>query len=172
MNVILIRHGKTEGNINNRYIGITDEPLCDIGINEIKKNTYPEADIIISSPMLRCIQTSEFIYGKVDHIEDDLKECDFGEFENKSYEELKDNVFYQRWIDSGGKMAFPRGEGRKEFSKRCLNAFEKTIRKFDSCKTIAFVVHGGTIMAIAEKYLGGDFYDYQLKNGEYMILSL
>ena len=32
MKVILIRHGATMGNQEKRYIGITDEALCDTGI--------------------------------------------------------------------------------------------------------------------------------------------
>ena len=44
--------------------------------------------------MLRCRQTAEIIYGKTDYIENDLRECDFGEFENKCFEELKDNPDY------------------------------------------------------------------------------
>ncbi|MDR4022422.1 MAG: phosphoglycerate mutase family protein, partial [Eubacteriales bacterium] len=39
MKIILIRHGKTAGNIKGRYIGKTDEPLCEEGINEIRENT-------------------------------------------------------------------------------------------------------------------------------------
>ena len=65
MKIILIRHGKTAGNIKGRYIGKTDEPLCEEGINEIRENTYPKADFVISSPMLRCRQTAEIIYGRI-----------------------------------------------------------------------------------------------------------
>ncbi len=172
MKIILIRHGKTEGNIKGRYIGKTDEPLCEEGINEIRKNTYPKADFVISSPMLRCRQTAEIIYGKIDYIENDLRECDFGEFENKCFEELKDNPDYLKWMESGGTISFPGGESREVFSKRCVEAFERLIFKYSDLNTIAFVVHGGTVMAAAQKYLGGDFYDCQLKNGEYMLLSL
>ena len=35
MKLIFIRHGKTAGNLERRYIGRTDEPLCDEGIAEI-----------------------------------------------------------------------------------------------------------------------------------------
>ena len=35
----------------------------------------------------------------------------------------------------------------------------------DAC----FVVHGGTIMAILSQIAGGDFYDYQVENGECII---
>ena len=37
MKIAFIRHGKTEGNIQRRYIGSTDMPLCQIGIKEIQK---------------------------------------------------------------------------------------------------------------------------------------
>ena len=47
MKIILIRHGKTEGNIKNRYIGRTDEPLCGEGLDEIRKNKYPPADFVV-----------------------------------------------------------------------------------------------------------------------------
>ena len=48
MKVILIRHGATLGNQKKRYIGITDEALCDTGIEKLLKNVhkdiYPAAD--------------------------------------------------------------------------------------------------------------------------------
>ena len=68
MEIILIRHGKTKGNLEKRYIGITDEPLTDEGAHELRQIKYPDADIIISSPMLRCVQTAEIIYGKCDYV--------------------------------------------------------------------------------------------------------
>lgn len=37
MKVILIRHGATMGNQEKRYIGITDEALCDTGIEKLLK---------------------------------------------------------------------------------------------------------------------------------------
>lgn len=172
MEIILIRHGKTKGNLEKRYIGVTDEPLTDEGAHELRQIKYPDADIIISSPMLRCVQTAEIIYGKCDYVIYGLKECDFGLFENKSFEELKDDEYYQKWIDSGGKLQFPNGESMNSFSKRCINAFDYAVKKLEMADRVAFIIHGGTIMAIAKKYLGGDFYDYHLKNGEYMVLSL
>lgn len=165
-NVIFIRHGKTEGNENKRYIGITDEPLSQNGIKEIKKRHYPKANRVISSPMLRCRQTAELIYGNNYEVYDNLRECNFGIFENKSYEELKDEPNYIKWLESSGRIPPPNGEGKAEFAERCCVCFENIV-KSNSADTVAFVVHGGTIMAILERYCGGSFYDYQLKNGEY-----
>ena len=35
LKVTFIRHGKTFGNLQHRYVGRTDEELCDEGINEV-----------------------------------------------------------------------------------------------------------------------------------------
>lgn len=167
MRIIFIRHGKTAGNLEKRYIGRTDEPLCCEGKNELRLRSYPAADIVIASPMKRCTETAELIYpDKNIVICDDLRECDFGDFEGKNYTELSENADYQRWIDSGGKTAFPNGEDNESFKKRCILAFEKAAAD-NIVRSTAFVVHGGTIMAILEKYAypKRDFYDFQVKNG-------
>ena len=71
----------------------------------------------------------------------------------KTYEDLKDRAEYQAWLDSGGTIAFPEGEEQKEFRSRCVTGM---LRQVDSvCKenveSAAFVVHGGTIMAVLEQ---------------------
>lgn len=167
MKIIFIRHGKTAGNLEKRYIGTTDEGLCDEGKSEIKGRAYPDVRRVICSPMKRCIETAALIYPDIKpFICNDLRECDFGDFENKNYSELNGNADYQRWIDSGGEMPFPNGEGHADFTRRCVNAFDKLICD-DISEDAAFVVHGGTIMAILEKYAvpRGTFYDFQVMNG-------
>ena len=37
MKIYFIRHGLTEGNIQKKYIGKTDEPLCTEGIAELRE---------------------------------------------------------------------------------------------------------------------------------------
>lgn len=163
--VIFIRHGKTSGNLEKRYIGKTDEDLCEIGKNELMKINYPECENVVSSPLKRCIQSSEIIYpDKKIFINENLRETDFGIFEGKNYTELCENPDYRNWID--GKSEIPDGESSENFKKRCCNAFIDTMKNSDG-KAIAFVVHGGVIMAILEKYafLKKSFYDYQVSNG-------
>ena len=49
----------------------------------------------------------------------------------KSYKELSTDIrfrdSYQAWIDSGGTLAFPNGESRKEFCKRSICGFERVL---------------------------------------------
>lgn len=167
MKIIFIRHGKTAGNLEKRYIGVTDEPLCEEGISELKSISYPDCDTVISSPMKRCIQTAEIIYpDKKIVVGENLKECDFGDFEGKNYLELSGDTDYQRWIDSGGTMAFPNGENPSDFKKRCIAEFYNIVSEYIANTVLAFVVHGGTIMSILEKYAypKGGYYDYQVQN--------
>ncbi|MBQ3692032.1 MAG: histidine phosphatase family protein, partial [Clostridia bacterium] len=59
MKIIFIRHGKTQGNLEKRYIGKTDEHLCTVGIDELKNRSYPDTEIVVCSPMKRCIETAK-----------------------------------------------------------------------------------------------------------------
>ena len=62
MKIIFIRHGKTAGNLEKRYIGRTDEPLCEEGISELESIKYPDCDEVLTSPMKRCLQTAKLVY--------------------------------------------------------------------------------------------------------------
>lgn len=167
MKLIFIRHGKTAGNLEKRYIGRTDELLCETGIEELQKRRYPDCGIVFASPMKRCIETARLIYPEREIITcADLRECDFGGFEGKNYLELSDDPDYQRWIDSGGTLPFPNGEDIEEFKARCVRSFLDMIGQCIE-ETAAFAVHGGTIMAILERLAipKRGYYDYRVENG-------
>ena len=182
--LILIRHGKTAGNLLGRYIGSrTDEPLCDEGREGLAGKQLPEVERLYVSPMKRCVETAEILWPGFDRKKmqkvTGLRECDFGDFENKNYKELSGNGDYQAWIDSNGTLPFPNGESMDAFKSRCLEAFARIVEDVSgaeqewiaSGKTGIFragiVVHGGTIMAILEQYgyPKAAYFDYQVKNG-------
>lgn len=163
MEIWLIRHGKTKGNTEKRYIGITDEPLLQEGIAEIGKKNYLPADAVIASSMKRCVQTAEIIYPNNEIITDSrLNECNFGDFEGKNYSDLNGSADYQKWIDSNGKIPFPNGESMEEFKSRCILGFEDYVMKFWDKNRIVFVVHGGTIMSVLEAccHDGRQYFDF------------
>lgn len=186
--IVLIRHGATQGNLEKRYIGKTDEPLSSYGIAELKQNIskgyYPPVRRLYVSPMKRCISTAELIYPDITQIQlEDLKECDFGLFEGKNYIELSGNEQYQRWIDSNAVLPFPEGEDIKDYKKRCVRGWQKLVQQchneaFDKAgneekvMSAACVVHGGTIMSVISQMYGGDYYDYMCANGGGYICSV
>ncbi|MBE5912747.1 MAG: histidine phosphatase family protein [Pseudobutyrivibrio ruminis] len=165
--ITLIRHGCTPGNREKRYVGIIDETLDLESELDIKARAYPKADIVFSSPMIRCIQTAKIIYPDQEPIViHELRETDFGRFEGKNYQELSGDKEYQSWIESNGEAPFPGGESRSQASSRALKGFEKLLAQSQDYENISVVAHGGTIMAILSNIFGGDYYSYHVENGE------
>lgn len=171
MRVYLIRHGTTSGNLEKRYVGSTDEPLTADAVAWVKKNRrrYPVPQQTVTSPMKRCVATSALLFpGIPTETKEGLRECSFGEFEYKNYQELTGNEAYQRWIDSGGELPFPGGESRQEFADRSCSALLKSVTEQlkKGRDSVAYVVHGGTIMAVMERFCSDkrSYFDWQVKN--------
>ena len=55
-----------------------------------------------------------------------------------------------------------------EFRRRCARGFLRLCREEKDSERIAVICHGGTIMAVLEAFgqPAGDFYRWQVKNGE------
>jgi len=178
----LIRHGATKANREHRYLGRTEEPLSEEGREALKafqkKGIYPDPaslQALFVSPMERCRETEERLFGDCEqHMIPEFREMDFGLFEGKNYQDLRGNAQYQAWIDSNGTLPFPKGESREDFIARCRRGFEEMLRivtaegisRNEERKNIAAVVHGGTIMAVCSSFTDGEYFDFQIGNGE------
>lgn len=171
MKIYLIRHGETPGNREHRYVGSTDEGLTPEARRLLSARQAPEVDRIYASPLRRCRETADILFpGRPVILVPGFSECQFGRFEYKNYKELSGDPDYQRWIDSGGTIGFPGGESRLAFQDRCERAFLKALTeaKQASCRSVAMVIHGGTIMALLSR-LGvpeTSYFDWQVGNGE------
>ena len=151
----LVRCGLTDANLQGRYLGRDDVPLCQKGIEELKylkqKFTYPKPDAVFTSPLQRCKQTAAMLFENCLTVEiPNFTEYDFGEFEGFTPEELKDNEAYKQWVGSGGDAAAPFGESNNQFNARVANDFIKVADGLikTGTQTSAIVAHGGVIMVI------------------------
>lgn len=173
MEIYLIRHGKTQGNLEQRYIGSTDQPLCPQGREELlrrqEQGLYPKGiEALASSPLLRCQETARLLYPKLEPtLIPQLRESSFGRYELKSWRELEQDEAYQQWLASGGSLPFPDGESKEALTARCLPAFRQLLAQWQrqGIAKAVLVVHGGTIMALLSTLCGGDFYRWQVPNG-------
>lgn len=169
MKLYFIRHAQTQGNLERRYIGRTDEPLCSVGTEQAGCFAAPAVERVYTSPMLRCRQTAALLYPahQLWGI-DDFRECDFGAFENRCYEELKEEISYRTWVASCGRIPPPYGERSENFRERCCQAFERSVEHAfsDRVGAAALVLHGGTIMAVLERFAQPkrSFYGWQPPN--------
>lgn len=167
MRALLIRHGLTRGNLERRYIGCrTDEPLCPEGAAALSGVAAPPVSRVFVSPMRRCVQTAALLYpGMEPIVVEDFRECDFGAFEGKSAAELAGDAAYRAWVDSGGELPFPGGESRRQFAERCVRAYAALAA--DARGDVALIVHGGTIMAVMERFArpAGGYFDFMVPCG-------
>lgn len=156
--IYLIRHGETEANELGYYAGRIEVPLSATGrkqLHELKKKYYyPKGTVLYSSPKKRCLETAEILYPDCEpQIVDDLAECDFGHYEGKYFEDLKNDPDYQKWV-SGAVDCPSGGESSKEFQLRSCKGFEEIVDKMlrTGRKDSVIVAHGGNIMAILGTY--------------------
>ena len=157
MTVFLIRHGQTRGNLERRYIGSTDQRLCARGREALEAVRAPAADALYVSPMLRCRETAAILR---------VRTLDMGAFEGHTYAELKDDIFYQAWLESSGDIAPPGGERKEEVRIRVLEAFRSVAARHGPEDAAALVVHGGTIMTLLEALEPShEYYRWQAPNG-------
>lgn len=155
INISLIRHGKTYANEQKLYYGFSDIELSESGIEELnmlKRNLkYKSGKLFITSGLKRTIQTLNILFGNVDYtVDKHFKEMNFGEFELKSYEQLKNNEKYQKWIENIEENIVPKGESKKQFKNRVIYGFNSL---FLSCvkndiKDIVIICHSGVISII------------------------
>lgn len=150
--IALIRHGVTEANLQKRYAGATDLPLIAEGEAQAKTMARHikalKPDRILSSPLRRALDTARIAAGGLEveiEVDDNLREVDFGQWENMSYTEIvKDHEEeMNRWFAWDPDFAFPGGESFKGFSERVNIVKERMLN--DSAKTLIAFTHGGVI---------------------------
>ncbi len=155
----LIRHGQTEANARGLYIGSrTDLPLSGVGVKKLlemkQQYVYPPATRFYTSPMTRCQQTLQVLYaGCEPTVVNDLRECNFGEWDGQSVEQLKHDEGFQKWI-TGEQAEIPGGEAAADFQARVMAAFEETVwdlMKSDDTEAV-ICTHGGVIMMLMAAY--------------------
>ncbi len=170
MKIYLIRHGKTAYNEQQKYLGHTNEGLSKTGRFELNCNSLNiEYDFLICSPLLRCIQTCEILFRKPDEIDNDFKEFNFGIFEGKTYNELKDTCEYKKWIKDIDNYQIPNGDISGEFKSRVINKFNQV--KLLNYESIVIVSHGGVIRTVVEYLTNEPFFNINIDYGKGFLIE-
>lgn len=152
----LIRHGLTESNRRGAYAGRrTDVELAPEGIRELlalkEQFDYPRVELVLCSPMTRCIQTAGVLYPEAElQVVPSMAEMDFGEFDGLTLEELSHREDYRRWLGNSLKEAPPGGESMEEFGQRVAVGLSSILAHVmqNGIRETAVVTHGGVIRAI------------------------
>ena len=170
--LVLLRHGQSQWNLENRFTGWKNVPLTEKGKNEanhagilLKKNNI-KIDVVFSSVLERANRTAEialrsaqlenlFENGKLKYEKDQsLNERDYGDLVGLNKSETADKFgkeqvqIWRRSYDTPP----PNGESLKDVVDRVSPYFEKKIYPLIiEGKNIIIVAHGNSIRAIMIK---------------------
>ncbi len=179
-NLYLIRHGKTAANYARLYCGSTDLPLDENGALELRQLSvgagYPDISAcrVLTSTLVRTEQTLLELYGDMPHeTVPEFNEMDFGSFEMYSYEQLRDDPEYQRWITGDNeKNICPGGESAEQMRERALGKLIPLIR--EERRDVCIFTHGGVIACFMQELFPGagkNRYQWQPENGKGYVVS-
>lgn len=173
MELILIRHATTQGNLEHRFIGVTDIPILPQGeaLARAVAPSLPEVDHVYRSPLIRCQQTAALLWPRhKDHtVVPGLRETDFGPFEGKNHQELKDDPLYQQWLSDADLSKLPVGESVEACVLRLTAAIREVITdaRAHGYSRVGVCTHGGSLMALMNT-LGiprrPHYYDWECPN--------
>lgn len=161
LELTLIRHSLTEGNVKRWCYGRTDLPLIAEGFELIERRKSegvypsPEGKRLYTSGLLRTEQTLRAMYGEKVEFETMplLREFDFGDFECKSHEELSaEDPRYIEWLSGDYESApTPGGESYGSFRRRVMRGYSELLERGEDA---VLIIHGGTISAGLKSWFG------------------
>ncbi|MDR1560662.1 MAG: histidine phosphatase family protein [Clostridiales bacterium] len=175
--VKLIRHALTEGGKRRVYLGGgTDEHLCREGFAQAASLAESCERNVYASPMTRCVQTAEIMFpGSEIVLIEGFREMNFGDFEGRSAEEMKNDPEYRAWIAADCEPVCPNGEDLAGFNKRTRGAFWAVIAQARERggERVIIVAHGGTIMSVmSELKPERAYFEWRCKHCEGVSISI
>ncbi|TYQ16415.1 UNVERIFIED_CONTAM: alpha-ribazole phosphatase [Acetivibrio alkalicellulosi] len=162
LEIILVRHGETNGNKKGEYFGFTDQELNEEGINQaiLLKERLKDllVDKIYSSPLKRAKKTAEIInenFGLPIEYSHNLKERNFGIWEGMVDDEIRLNFpyEYEKWINDWKGYSIKDGESAIESFQR-VESFIRDNIEWSKKGRYLIVTHLGTIRYIIVQLLG------------------
>lgn len=129
------------------------------------------ADPVYVSPALRARQTAGILFpGREQIVVLQFAEMDFGIFEGRSADEMKEDPQYRSWVDSMCEAPIPQGECKAEYTERVTERFCKIVEDafHRGRRRVLIVAHGGTQMVVMERFCveRRPYWTWKLEPGE------
>ncbi len=160
MELILVRHGETTWNQQERVQGISDIGLSEKGRNQAWKlaEVLKERPLsaIYSSPLSRAYETAKIVntyHGLAIEVREGLKEMNQGVFEGLSFRELmeREGSFLSQWIKDPAQVTMPGGESLRDVQRRAWPVIEEILGKGENSLLVS---HNFTLSTILCRIMG------------------
>jgi broad specificity phosphatase PhoE len=157
MQVVLLRHGATDWNLQGRCQGASDIELNDVGLRQAETIaaylSHEKIDAVYSSHLKRAMQTAHVVsrpHGLPVNIEEDVRELDHGDLEGLTFDEIKKNYadFLARWRVEPAELQIPGGERLADVYQRAWKGLERIVERHDTASTVIVVSHNFPILGI------------------------
>lgn len=176
MTLYVARHGQTQWNLENKVCGRTDLPLTGVGIAQAEalaeKTAGLRVDVILSSPMLRAIQTAKPTadrFGLPVLVDARLIEQDYGIYEGV---DRGDPGFLANKRQFA--VRYPGGESMMDVAARVYSLIDELREKYRDQNVLLFC-HGGVCRLIRtyfEDMTNEEFFRYSEENANIRTYTL
>jgi len=168
--IVLVRHGATDWNLEHRCQGSTDRDLSDVGLRQAEEiaGRLRQETIhgVYSSDLRRARRTAEVIgehHGLSVVVEESIRELDHGHLEGLTFNEIKQNYgdFLTRWRTEPAELRVPGGERLADVAERAWLGLNKITTRHEPADTIVVVSHNFPILGIVCRITGTHLNEYR-----------
>lgn len=147
--IIIVRHGQTKWNVENRFRGSQDIPLDETGANQAvavsRRLATEKVTAVYSSRLQRAMKTAEIIAAPHDLTPvplDGLSNINYGELEGHLISEIEQKFpdFYRALLETPHLVQFPGGDTLDELTARSMLGLREMIAQHPN-ETIVAVSH-------------------------------
>ena len=166
--ILFLRHPPLK-NSDGLCIGQTDAEALEYKLSDAALSILENNDIkkIYSSDLQRCQKTAESFSAHIGAelvISRNLREISFGDWENRSWDEISENDPQARkWFEDIENIVPPGGEALDVFTKRVMESVAECAS--DDGEVVLIVTHAGVIRAVIAAVTGNNYiytFSYQL----------
>jgi len=170
LQIVLVRHGATDWNLEHRCQGSSDRELSEVGLQQAEQIAAllrsENLSAIYASDLKRARRTAELIsqpHNLPVLIEDKIRELDHGKLEGLTFAEIRDNFgdFLIRWRNEPAELQVPGGERLADVAERAWQGLERIVERHSHADNIVVVSHNFPIVGIVCRITGTHLNNYR-----------
>jgi 2,3-bisphosphoglycerate-dependent phosphoglycerate mutase len=151
--LLFIRHGETDWNLQQRFQGQIDVPLNGTGLTQAarlgQRLAAERPDALFASDLIRTRETAAPLaraWAMEPALLSGLREQHFGVLEGLDVPTIKaqHGALWQRWLEHDGAYVIPGGESLQQFHSRVLDTVRE-VAQSHSGQRLTLVTHGGVL---------------------------
>ncbi len=170
MQIVLVRHGATDWNLERRCQGSSDRELSAVGVRQAEEIAAllrgENLTAIYASDLQRARRTAEVIgrpHNLPVRIEESIRELNHGELEGLTFNEIKRNFgeFLTRWRSEPAELQVPGGERLIDVAERAWMGLQQIAERHGADDNIVVVSHNFPIAGIVCRITGTHLNNYR-----------